>query len=80
MIPGKIDVSVAELLTNYDYSGTILAKIIIPNEIRSEAMEALYRMNISHATLFPDLDGLARSISYELEASWVGSSANPNSN
>ncbi|MDO6594453.1 FRG domain-containing protein [Neptuniibacter sp. 1_MG-2023] len=80
IIPGKIDVSVAELLTNYDYNDIILAKIIIPNEIRSEAMEALYRMNISHATLFPDLDGLARSISYELEASWVGSSASANSN
>jgi hypothetical protein len=27
-------------------------------------------MNITHATLFPDLDGLARSIGYELEVVW----------
>ena len=25
-----------------------------------------------HATLFPDLDGLSRSISYELEITWPG--------
>jgi len=27
-------------------------------------------MNISQATLFPDLEGLARSIAYELEETW----------
>ena len=74
MLPGRIDVSVEELLNDYDHTKPLLAKIIIPQEIRAEAMAALYRMNISHATLFPDLDGLARSISYELEASWIGSS------
>lgn len=72
MLPGRIDVSVEELLNNYEYDQPLLAKIILSPEIRKEAMEALYRMNISSATLFPDLDGLARSISYELEVSWVG--------
>jgi hypothetical protein len=33
-------------------------------------MHALYRMNVTQATLFPDLDGLARSIAYELEEAW----------
>ena len=33
-------------------------------------VRALYRMNVTYATLFPDLDGLARSVSYELEAIW----------
>lgn len=74
MLPGQINVSVEDLLNSYNYDKPLLAKIIIPKEIRTQAMEALYRMNISHATLFPDLDGLARSISYELEASWIGSS------
>jgi hypothetical protein len=27
-------------------------------------------MNITNATLFPDLDGLARSLGYELEFHW----------
>jgi hypothetical protein len=27
-------------------------------------------MNITYATLFPDLDGLARSLAYELEFHW----------
>jgi hypothetical protein len=30
-------------------------------------VRALYRRNISSATLFPDLDGLAGSMGYELE-------------
>jgi len=74
MLPGKVDTSVEELLNNYVYHEPLLVKIILAPEIRKEAMEALYRMNITNATLFPDLDGLARSISYELEVSWVGSS------
>ena len=28
-------------------------------------------MNISNATLFPGLDGLARSLAYELETHWA---------
>jgi hypothetical protein len=39
--------------------------------LRKEAMADLYNMNITHATLFPDLDGLARSLAYELEYHWA---------
>lgn len=74
MLPGKVNVSVEELVNGYEYDGPLLAKIVLSPDIRKEAMEALYRMNISSATLFPDLDGLARSINYELEVSWIGSS------
>ena len=35
--------------------------------MRRKAMAELYQMNISNATLFPGLDGLARSLAYELE-------------
>lgn len=77
MLPGRIDVSVESLLNQYNYTKPLLVKIILPAHIRKEAMESLYRMNISNATLFPDLDGLARSISYELEVSWIGSSGPP---
>jgi hypothetical protein len=34
-------------------------------------MQELYGMNITQATLFPDLDGLARSLAYELEFHWA---------
>jgi hypothetical protein len=40
-------------------------------------MLSLYRMNITHATLFPDLDGLSRSIGYELEITWPGYRTTP---
>lgn len=38
--------------------------------LRKQALRELYRMNITQATLFPDLDGLARSLKYELESHW----------
>jgi hypothetical protein len=49
----------------------ILAKIILPNPVREVGMRELYRMNITYATLFPDLDGLAKSMGYELEFHWA---------
>jgi hypothetical protein len=48
----------------------MIEKVVLGRGLRAEGMHALYRMNITHATLFPDLDGLARSIAYELEESW----------
>ena len=59
----------------------ILVKLYEPNQawkklvlrtdkLRSAAMYELYSMNITNYTLFPGLDGLARSLSYELEYSW----------
>jgi hypothetical protein len=39
--------------------------------MRNQGMRELYRMNITYATLFPDLDGLARSMAYELEFHWA---------
>lgn len=40
---------------------TIL-KIIIPHALRKEIMKALYQMNITDETLFPGLEGLAKSL------------------
>ena len=49
-----------------------IAKFILDARvIRRTAMAELYRMNISNATLFPGLDGLARSLAYELETHWA---------
>jgi len=40
--------------------------------MRETGMRELYRMNITNASLFPGLDGLARSIAVELEIVWSG--------
>lgn len=77
ILPGVIDKPVDSLLEMYDHPEPLMIKIVLPPGIRVPAMQALYRMNISSATLFPDLDGLARSIAYELEVNWVGSSGAP---
>jgi hypothetical protein len=44
--------------------------MVLPASIRRPALKELYRMNITYATLFPDLDGLARSLAFELEHHW----------
>lgn len=41
-------------------------KIVLPLEIREHALTALSRMNISAATLFPGLEGFARSLRLHL--------------
>ena len=68
-VPGVLDVPIEEMLTDVDQEN-ILAKIVLANSVREVGMRELYRMNITFATLFPDLDGLARSMGYELEFHW----------
>lgn len=41
-------------------------KIIIPGSSRAEIMRELRRMNITRATLFPDLEGFSKSLMHEL--------------
>lgn len=53
-------------------SGDTLVKFVLPRDlVRQEGLRALFSMNLTNATLFPDLDGLARSMAYELEFSWA---------
>jgi hypothetical protein len=70
VVPGVLDQPLDVILDGYGGSEHLLTKFILPLEVRHDAMRALYRMNVTYATLFPDLDGLARSVSYELEAIW----------
>jgi hypothetical protein len=71
-IPGVLDRSMDEILSTYPDPRNTLVKFILPIErIRDRGMRELYRMNITHASLFPDLDGLARSLAYELEFHWA---------
>jgi len=68
-VPGAIDVAIEDILSDTDQEN-IMAKIVLTNAVRETGMRELYRMNITYATLFPDLDGLARSMGYELEFHW----------
>jgi FRG domain len=46
----------------------VIEKLVLRGpELRKKGLGELYRMNITYATLFPDLDGLARSLAFELE-------------
>lgn len=68
-VPGVLDLPIEEMLSDTDQEN-ILAKIVLANRVRETGMRELYRMNITFATLFPDLDGLAKSMGYELEFHW----------
>lgn len=71
LVPGVLDQPVEKIVSAYPDPPQILAKFILPNRVRETGMRELYRMNITYATLFPDLDGLARSMAYELEFHWA---------
>ena len=67
-VPGLLDVPVEDILSDNE---NIMAKFVMTNAVREIGMRELYRMNITYATLFPGLDGLARSMGYELEFHWA---------
>lgn len=72
VVPSVLDKSLDEILLGYASDAPMLMKIVLTKEVRDDAMKALYRMNITNATLFPGLDGLATSIRMELEILWPG--------
>ena len=75
VVPGVLDKPLDAIIAQYASGPALLRKFVLPPSIRTEAMLSLYRMNITHATLFPDLDGLGRSIGHELEITWPGDPA-----
>lgn len=68
-VPGVLDAPIEGILNDADQEN-ILAKFVMTKAMREVGMRELYRMNITYATLFPDLDGLAKSMAYELEFHW----------
>jgi hypothetical protein len=48
-----------------------LVKLTLSHNLRDEAMKSLYDRNVHNASLFPDLNGLANSLRYELESHWA---------
>lgn len=70
VVPGMLGMSIDAILCSYPSESPLLTKYILPRKLRAEAMQALYRMNVTYASLFPDLEGLARASAYELEVIW----------
>jgi hypothetical protein len=48
----------------------LLHKIVIPKSARLTALEDLYRMNVTFASLYPGLEGYARSIANRVLIEW----------
>lgn len=63
VMPGQMDRPLAEILEGHEQDAPLLIKYVLA--LRAEAMEALYRMNVTTATLLPDLEGLAMASAYE---------------
>jgi hypothetical protein len=73
VMPGKLDKPVEQILELYSTTEPVIRKLILPaKKVRDEFLRSLYRMNITNATLFPDLEGLAKSMAFELEIVWQG--------
>lgn len=71
VVPGLVDAPLEHHLAAYTSNvSSLLVKVVLPAGVRRQAMRALYRMNITWATLQPGIDGLARSMRQELEHVW----------
>lgn len=70
VVPGVLGQPLEKILQNYEAAEPMIVKYVLPAQMRAQAMQSLYRMNVTNATLFPDLEGLARSVAYELEVVW----------
>jgi len=72
LVPAVLNKSIERILREYPNPRDTLVKFILPaDKVREKGMRELYRMNITQSTLFPDLDGLARSLAFELEFHWA---------
>lgn len=72
VVPGVLDCPLETILDAYaaPSDDPLIVKYVLPQSMRAHAMGALYRMNVTNDSLFPDLEGLARSSAYELEVIW----------
>jgi hypothetical protein len=71
-MPGTLDEPIEDILSGYEDPENVLVKFILSRDhVRIKGMTELYRMNITYATLFPDLNGLAQSLAWELEFHWA---------
>ncbi len=68
VVPKRVGLPIEDILGRA--AGTLVKFILPRDKVREHGMRELYRMKITQETLFPDLDGLARSLAYELEFKW----------
>lgn len=70
----SFDMNLKQLLHHAnDHAGfrlELLYKLVIMPDARAELLRELNRMNINYATLFPGLDGFARSLGTNVEIGW----------
>jgi hypothetical protein len=72
IVPSVLDRPIDQIIGASEAGRNAIVKLVLSTrKMRDEAMRELYSMNITSATLFPDLDGLARSLAYELEFHWA---------
>ena len=72
VVSRHVGIPIETLVMRKPYPADTLVKFELPRDlVRKEGLRRLYTMNITNATLFPDLDGLARSLAYELEFHWA---------
>lgn len=72
IVTRQVGDAIEDIVVNQRYPEDTLVKFELPADlVRLSAMRALYMMNVTNATLFPGLDGLARSLAYELEFHWA---------
>jgi len=54
-----------------NFESSNIYKIIIPHDIREDLKTTIYLYGISRASLFPDMDGLAAHIDWQIEKKWI---------
>jgi hypothetical protein len=64
LCPGNPQASFMDLVATMQMPEGSVVKFVLPNTQRGLAMQRLRAVNISRETLFPGLDGLARSLRY----------------
>jgi hypothetical protein len=63
LCPGNVESSFMQNLAAHGHpKRKVLHKFVLPASLREEVIHQLSRMNVTAATLFPDLGGLARSL------------------
>jgi FRG domain-containing protein len=69
----NLKVALADAATRPNLKGPRLYKIIVPASARLGLLEELDKMNINFATLFPGLEGFARSLRTQIELQYFRS-------